>query len=89
MDKVAPRRRKAEQMEVQVTSLMCAASAGSLSSIQRYFMSGMNLGQCNCDKRTPLHVAAAEGHYDIVDFLVNKAEVSVNPCDRFVGTDQV
>lgn len=28
-------------------------------------------------------MAAAEGHYDIVDFLVNRAKVPINPSDRY------
>ena len=34
------------------------------------------------DKRTALHVAASEGYYDIVKFLINVAKVRVNPLDR-------
>ena len=82
-DKIDPRRRTGESKEQQVTSLMYATGAGSLSSIQRYLMAGVDLGQCNYDGRTPLHVATAEGHQDIVEFLVTKAKVPVNPSDRY------
>lgn len=82
-DKIDPRRRKEESKEQQVTSLMYATGAGSLSCVQRYLMAGVNLGQCNYDGRTPLHVAAAEGHQDIVELLVTKAKVPVNPSDRY------
>ena len=72
-----------ESKELQTTSLMYATEAGSLSSIQRYLMAGVDLGQCNYDRRTPLHVAAAEGHYDVVEFLLTKAKVPTSPLDRY------
>lgn len=34
------------------------------------------------DKRTPLHVAAAEGAYSVVQWLVEEEKVDVNPLDR-------
>ena len=80
-----PRRRQTESRELQTTSLMYATEAGSLSSIQRYLMAGVDLGQCDYDRRTPLHVAAAEGHYDVIEFLLTKAKVAVNPKDRYIG----
>lgn len=71
MGKTDPRRKNIEQKAIEITSLMYAAKAGSLSSIKRYsVMDWVDLGQCNYDGRTPLHVAAAEGHYEVVDYLV-------------------
>lgn len=37
------------------------------------------------DQRTALHVAAAEGHSEIVRFLVNIARVKIDPKDRYVN----
>ena len=59
--KTDPRRRKSDHKELEITSIMYAAHAGALSSMQRYLMSGIDLSQCNYDGRTALHIAAAEG----------------------------
>ncbi len=77
-----PRWRTNQRMEEDVTSLMYAARAGALSSLQRYKMAGVNLGLCNYDGRTALHVAAAEGQLKVVEMLLDSPQVSVNAEDR-------
>lgn len=42
-------------------------------------MGNTNMNQCDYDGRTALHVGAAEGHEDVVSFLVEKCN-----CDLFV-----
>ena len=50
----------------------------------RYALAGLNMGQKDYDGRTALHLAAAEGHIDIVIFLLEKCHVPPNPKDRLV-----
>lgn len=83
-DKVDPRLKKGEQWELAVTSVMYAAQAGALSTLQRYKMNGMDLSLCNYDGRTPLHVAAAEGHYHVIKMLMDCPNCAVNATDRYV-----
>lgn len=81
--KTDPRRKKGEHKELEVTSIMYAAQAGALSTLQRYKMAGMDLSQCNYDGRSPLHVAAAEGHYVIVEMLLDYPNTDINWKDRY------
>lgn len=47
------------------------------------YMQGCNLELCDYDKRTAMHLAASEGHPEIVKFLLNVAKVKPDPKDRF------
>jgi len=46
-------------------------------------LTNIDFDEHDYDKRTPLHLAASEGHVDIVKFLVETVGVDVNPMDRF------
>ncbi len=81
-DKIDPRLKKGEHRELEVTSVMYAAQAGALSTLQRYKMNGMDLSVSNYDGRSPLHVAAAEGHYHVIEMLLECPKCSVNSTDR-------
>ena len=73
-------------MEQEVTSIMYAAHAGALSTLQRYKLAGMDLSLCNYDRRTALHVAASEGKLKVVEMLLDSPEVSINSVDRCAPT---
>lgn len=45
-------------------------------------MQGCSLELSDYDKRTALHLAASEGHPEIVKFLLNTAKVKPDPKDR-------
>jgi len=38
---------------------------------------------CDYDRRTPLHVAASEGHIDLCRILVDRYSAKINPIDRW------
>ena len=67
-----------------MTAIMCAAHTGTLSTLKRYQIMGMDLSLCNYDGRTALHVAASEGQQQVVEFLLKCPQVSVNRVDRCV-----
>ncbi|PKU37886.1 hypothetical protein llap_11810 [Limosa lapponica baueri] len=47
---------------------------------------GMDMEQRDYDSRTALHVAAAEGHVDVVKFLLEACKVNPFPKDRWNNT---
>ena len=60
-----------------------AASKGDMRAIQRLYGEHYNLTLGDYDQRTPMHLAAAEGHAEVVEFLL---EHGVRPApDRWGG----
>ncbi|CAD5226897.1 unnamed protein product [Bursaphelenchus xylophilus] len=84
--KYDPRHRGSDLEKNQVVSLLFAAKAGDLNKIRRMYMQGCDLEMKDYDKRTALHLAASEGHPDIILFLLNIAKVKVDPRDRWNRT---
>ena len=53
-------------------------------SVTRHSMNGCDMNATDYDGRTALHLAATEGHMDIVKYLINKCHVIVTLRDRLV-----
>ncbi|KAF8362812.1 glna-1, partial [Pristionchus pacificus] len=84
--KVDPRRRVTSRDTELVVSLLFAAKMGDFDAIRRMYLNGLNMEMVDYDNRTAMHVAAAEGHTNIVKFLVIQAKCNFQPRDRWGRT---
>lgn len=65
--------------------LMYLANEGDLEGIEELLESGTNVNFTDIDGRTALHVAACQGHADVVDLLL-RSGAEVDPKDRWGST---
>ncbi|TRY96071.1 hypothetical protein DNTS_017230 [Danionella cerebrum] len=69
-----------------VINLLFAAYTGDVSALRRFALSSVDMEQRDYDSRTALHVAAAEGHLEVVRFLLEACKVNPGPKDRWGNT---
>ncbi|XP_072903075.1 glutaminase kidney isoform, mitochondrial isoform X2 [Hemitrygon akajei] len=81
-----PRREGGEVRVKSVINLLFAAYTGDVSALRRFALSAMDMEQRDYDSRTALHVAAAEGHVEVVRFLLEACKVNPFPKDRWGNT---
>ncbi|XP_070540566.1 glutaminase kidney isoform, mitochondrial-like isoform X2 [Ptychodera flava] len=81
--KLDPRRRRSDVKGREVVNLLFSAANGDVTAIRRYAVQGMNMSQADYDGRTALHLGAAEGHLDVVMFLIERCNVNPWPRDRW------
>jgi len=62
-----------------------AASIGDLDTLKLMLEHGLSPNVGNCDQRTPLHLASAEGHNKLVEYILSKGG-DVNAHDRWGRT---
>uniref|UniRef100_A0AAQ5ZRH8 glutaminase n=1 Tax=Amphiprion ocellaris TaxID=80972 RepID=A0AAQ5ZRH8_AMPOC len=78
-----PRRQDGEDRNKSVFNLMFAAYSGDVSALRRFALSSMDMDLKDYDCRTALHVAAAEGHIEVVKFLTETCKVDPFVEDRW------
>lgn len=81
--KYDPRRKKFETQGLNIVNLLYAAAYGDTITLRRHKLSGMDMSLADYDSRTALHVAAAEGHYECVEFLLTQCHVPWDVRDRW------
>ncbi|XP_053564115.1 glutaminase liver isoform, mitochondrial [Bombina bombina] len=84
--KLDPRKEAGEARNKTVVNLLFAAYSGDVSALRRFALSSMNMEQMDYDSRTALHVAASEGHVDVIKFLTEGCRVNPFVEDRWGNT---
>ncbi|KAI7812000.1 putative glutaminase liver isoform [Triplophysa rosa] len=77
---------KVESEGYQIMNVLLAAYRGDIVSLRRYLLSGADANAVDYDGRSALHVAASEGHLDIIKFLVENAGANCTLKDRWGNT---
>jgi glutaminase len=81
--KYDPRGRAIESKAQDVVNLLFSAYNGDVTAMRRYALLGMDMSLADYDGRTALHLASAEGHENIVRFLLEKCKVTPFARDRW------
>ncbi|XP_012681943.1 glutaminase kidney isoform, mitochondrial-like [Clupea harengus] len=84
--KLDPRRQAGEDRNKSVVDLMFAAHSGDVSALRRFALSSKDMELSDYDRRTALHVSAAEGHMEAVLFLTQICKVNPLVKDRWGNT---
>ncbi|KAM3877798.1 glutaminase kidney isoform, mitochondrial-like [Diretmus argenteus] len=78
-----PRRQDGDGRNKSIFNLLFVAYSGDVSALRRFALSSMDMDLKDYDSRTALHVAAAEGHIDVVRFLTEACKVNPFVKDRW------
>ncbi|XP_060892152.1 glutaminase liver isoform, mitochondrial [Labrus mixtus] len=80
---LAYRQWKAESEGYQIMNVLLAAFKGDVQALRRYFLSGVDVNAVDYDGRSALHVAAAEGHTEVIRFLLGNTGANAALKDRW------
>jgi glutaminase len=77
-----PRKTSIVSGHAEIFEFLQSVAEGNFEDVSRRIIRGANLDCSDYDRRTPLHLAASEGHIEIVSLLLRNG-VKVNPIDRW------
>jgi glutaminase len=69
-EKHDPRRTRSESRSDEIGQMIWAASMGDLGGVNQLVARGVSINEADYDRRTPLHLAAAEGRLEMVRALL-------------------
>jgi len=84
-DKFDPRANRVQVTAEKVGEMIWASSKGDLGALQSLIARGCDPNEADYDRRTPIHLAAAEGRTQVVRYFI-EYEAEINPRDRWGGT---
>lgn len=84
-ERLNPRVSRTRSRAALVSQALWAASTGDVRTLRRMLEEGSDLERGDYDQRTPIHLAAAEGHRAVVELML-RSGVSPNLVDRWGGT---
>jgi len=85
-DKKDPRNIK-NKNEITTEQVIKFSSVGDLSALKRISIHECDFRKGDYDNRTPLHLAASNGHLNVVKYLIEECDIlNINPVDRWNGT---
>merc|ERR1711935_1226054 len=77
---------KDEHSELDRMNLLKYCSTGDLDGVKRLIMRGTEIEEGDYDGRTAIHLAASEGHIQVVEFLIECGLQNSSPIDRLGNT---
>ena len=80
--KINPTYKKGPTQGENMIQVLLAAANNDKLALQRYWFRDVDMNNSDYDGRTPLHLAAAEGHMEVVVFLLSICKVNPEPMDR-------
>jgi glutaminase len=81
-----PRRQAKEDERADKIHSLYACAEGDLHELRRLLVAGVSYNTADYDGRTLLHLAASEGHYAIVKYLLKHPFIKSNEVDRWGST---
>ena len=79
-----------KKLNEKIVSLVTAAAKNDISEVARMLAQGdINVDMGDYDERTPLHLAASNGHLKMVKYLIQIHGADFNVKDRYGGTPMV
>jgi len=77
--------RLVQQREMGIAAMCSIAARGDVINLKKLLMTNHSPNCANCDSRTPLHLAAAHGHTEVISVLL-ECKAEVDPIDNFGHT---